>query len=1076
MQSHMKAQPGLRLAAISTSVLMLMAGLTPVWAQSAPYQELGKLGDPQSWRTPEFMKEWGLDAMHVEYAYAAGFAGKHISVGMLDSGFYNKHPELTGHRFVPVEAGGVTGALNSMNDPHGTKVGGVIAASRDGTGMHGVAPNARIFVGNTNATDSLLFGVSDPTFPKSDAKYFTAVYDALERAGVRIISNSWGSQPKPLPPRPGRPADSGTPGENYSTLATLTDAYRSHEAVRVRTGQGTWLDAAAKVSRNGVINNFSAGNSGYDNASLRGAYPYFHPELEGHWMTTTGYDQNIGQAYNRCGIAKWWCVMAPTGVQSTSWSGSDAASAAPIYRGFNGTSAAAPHASGALALIMERFPYMTNDQALSVLFTTAQNMVPDPSRATYDNAANAVSGVRPAAPGTANAPNTFGGWGLVDLRKAMNGPGQLLGPMNVTLPAGVTDTWSNSISDEALKARKTEDATEHAAWLSTLQAKGWANGLPWNASDADKVDYAIGAARAAAYQARVYEGSLAKSGDGSLTLGGTNTYRGPTVVNAGVLQIDGSIASAATVNGGALKVSTRGTTAEVTINSGLASVDGRSGAVLVKDQGLLMGNGTLQSLSVGAGGTVAPGHSIGTLNVAGDVSFAPGSIYAVEILPTGASDQIKASGKATLSGGTVKVSLENSPNLLSQKDAQTLVGQRYSILSAAGGISGQFEGVQPNYLFLGTALNQNSNGTTLSIQRNATAMASTAATQNQASTAAAIESIGTGKSVYESLLATSAAGDAQVAFKQLSGEIYPAMTGALINESRRLRETTLGRLSQTGNTRESGAWVQVLGAWGSTNGDDNADGYRSSTGGLLAGADAVFQDNLRVGVTAGYSRSSVGSVQLSSATVDSYQLGTYIGRQSGALGLRAGAAYALHSADVSRRVQYAGMSDSDEASVIADSLQLYGEAAYQILKTGATTVEPFANLAFVHLRNRGFTENGGGTALSSEGDNTNVSFSTIGARAYTRIDLASSQQLALRATLGWQLALGGTAPQSKLGFVAGGSAFTVAGVPIARNAAVVDLSASVISHGNVSLSLSYTGLLASRLQDHSVKGNLHWQF
>ena len=127
------------------------------------------------------------------------------------------------------------------------------------------------------------------------------VYGALARSGVRIISNSWGSQP---------------PSEKYDTLANVIDAYRQHEEVRAKSGAGSWLDAAAKASRGGVVNNFSAGNSGYGNASMRGAYPYFHPELEGNWLTTTGYSQTVGQVYNQCGIAKWWCVMAPTGVES----------------------------------------------------------------------------------------------------------------------------------------------------------------------------------------------------------------------------------------------------------------------------------------------------------------------------------------------------------------------------------------------------------------------------------------------------------------------------------------------------------------------------------------------------------------------------------------------------------------------------------------------------------------------------------------------------------------------------------------------------------------------------------------
>ncbi|RWA51305.1 hypothetical protein AU476_23460 [Cupriavidus sp. UYMSc13B] len=48
--------------------------------------------------------------------------------------------------------------------------------------------------------------------------------------------------------------------------------------------------------------------------------------------------------------------------------------------GFNGTSASAPYASGALALVMERYPYLTSEQALTVLLTTSQEMVSDPNK------------------------------------------------------------------------------------------------------------------------------------------------------------------------------------------------------------------------------------------------------------------------------------------------------------------------------------------------------------------------------------------------------------------------------------------------------------------------------------------------------------------------------------------------------------------------------------------------------------------------------------------------------------------------------------------------------------------------
>ena len=71
-------------------------------------------------------------------------------------------------------------------------------------------------------------------------------------------------------------------------------------------------------------------------------------------------------------------------------------------------------------------------------------------------------------------------------------------------------------------------------------------------------------------------------------------------------------------------------------------------AVTVNNGGTLMGNGVIGGLTVARGGGVAPGNSIGTLNVNGNVSFAAGSTYQVEINPAGQNDKIVATGKATL--------------------------------------------------------------------------------------------------------------------------------------------------------------------------------------------------------------------------------------------------------------------------------------------------------------------------------------------------------------------------------------------------------------------------------------------
>ncbi|MCW3839014.1 autotransporter-associated beta strand repeat-containing protein [Micromonospora yasonensis] len=148
-------------------------------------------------------------------------------------------------------------------------------------------------------------------------------------------------------------------------------------------------------------------------------------------------------------------------------------------------------------------------------------------------------------------PDSRNGWHTVSLREAMKGPGQFLGPFVADLQ-GQNDVWSNDISDVAIRARQQEDVAEAAAWAATKAAKGWTNGLPADASDVDKSDYAIGMRREQARNARVYEGSLTKQGGGTLFLTGNNTWHGTSSVEAGKLSIIGSHAGAIDVCGGTL--------------------------------------------------------------------------------------------------------------------------------------------------------------------------------------------------------------------------------------------------------------------------------------------------------------------------------------------------------------------------------------------------------------------------------------------------------------------------------------------------------------------------------------------
>ncbi|WP_332762970.1 autotransporter domain-containing protein [Pseudomonas koreensis] len=980
-----------RIKPISVGTLLFAISTT---AAHAAYLEAGQPGDPASWRSAEFVRDWGLSRMQAEYAYAAGITGQGVKIGALDSGFDAVHPEFTRDRYHPLLASGtyldgsafnVDGTLNPNNDSHGTHVVGTMGAARDGSGMHGVAYNAQIYVGNTNKNDSFLFG------PSPDPRYFKAVYDALADAGVRAINNSWGSQP---------------PDVSYRTLADLHAAYAQH------WNKGTWLDAAADVSRRGVINVFSAGNSGYPNASVRSALPYFQPELEGHWLAVSGLDQGNQQKYNQCGIAKYWCITTPGAkIDSTIPGGG--------YAIKSGTSMAAPHATAALALVMERYPYMNNQQALQVLLTTATQL--DGS--------------------VTDAPSERVGWGVANLNRAMHGPGQLLGEFDANLGAGQSDVWSNDISDKALLQRQSEDLAEYSAWQQTLQDKGWQNGVALGASQQDQTDYAVGTARAAAAAGRVYEGSLIKSGAGHLLLSGDNTYRGPTTVNGGLLTVNGSLTSAVTVN----------------------------------DSGTLGGSGRIAALSVKNGGRVAPGNSIGTLNVAGDVTLAPGSTYAVELSPTG-SDRIVAGGTATVSGATVSLSLENSPTLLSTAEAQSLLGRQYNILQAAGGIQGQFGAVLPNYLFIGGSLDYAASGIQLNIERNATSFASVGQTPNQRSVAAAVEGLGAGNAVFESLLRAPDAPTAQQAFQQLSGEIYPALGTMLINDSRQVRDAVGERLRDS-NAGQSNGWIKALGAWGKTDSSHDTAGYNTSIGGLLAGVDGALDEQTRIGLVTGYSDSSLsmGSGTHSSAKVDSYHLGAYAGHEIGAWRLSTGAAYSWHRADVQRDLHYGVVSGKQKAKVDAATTQVFGEAAYRV-DLQPLALEPFANVTYVHLDTEGFTEKGDAAALKSSGDQRDAVLSTLGVRARKTFNISAGQALDVSGSLGWQHSLSDIDSEQHLRFASGGTPYAVEGSALVRDAALVGVQASLALSKDVRVNLDYHGQLASHEKLHGVGLSLNWQF
>ncbi|MDW6021611.1 autotransporter domain-containing protein [Mesorhizobium sp. BAC0120] len=530
-----------------------------------------------------------------------------------------------------------------------------------------------------------------------------------------------------------------------------------------------------------------------------------------------------------------------------------------------------------------------------------------------------------------------------------------------------------------------------------------------------------------------------------------------------------------------------GFTGEATVENGALAVNGRLGGTLdVLASGRLQGIGTVGDTTIS--GTIAPGNSIGTLNVAGDITFNPGSIYEVETNAAGQSDRINATGTATINGGTVRV-LAGAGNYVPQS--------LYTILHADGGRSGTFAGATSNLAFLDPLLSYDANSVYLRLTRNAVAFRNVGLTRNQIAAGGGVESLGSGNAVYDAVLNLSA-DQARAGFDQLSGEIHASARTALIEDSRFIRNAVNDRIraafadvgasggtvvtyedgkprAEEASTDRFAIWSEALGSWGHTDGDGNAARLNRSTGGFFIGADGLVFDSWRFGAVAGYSHTRFDvEDRHSSGSSDNYHVGLYGGTQWGAFALRTGAAYSWHDISSSRSIAFPGFSDSLKSDYGAATAQVFGELASEV-SMGAARFEPFANLAYVNLHTDGFTEEGKAAALTSASANTDVSFTTLGLRASTTFDV-NGANLTAKGMVGWRHAFGDVTPLSTLRFAGGGDAFTIGGVPIARDAAVVEAGLDYALTSSAVLGISYGGQFGSGVIDQSMKANFSVKF
>ena len=149
---------------------------------------------PSDFYTPEYYANSGLQYTNAADAYALGFTGLGIKLGIADDQAQLSHPEFAGRVYSPLRPAPFPNPEYPDFPEHGTHVMGVAAAARNNVGMMGVAYNASI---------ANVVAVPDPGYPGADDWA-----QQLVDAGVSVMNASFGP---PEAPSPELPDDSVNP-------------------------------------------------------------------------------------------------------------------------------------------------------------------------------------------------------------------------------------------------------------------------------------------------------------------------------------------------------------------------------------------------------------------------------------------------------------------------------------------------------------------------------------------------------------------------------------------------------------------------------------------------------------------------------------------------------------------------------------------------------------------------------------------------------------------------------------------------------------------------------------------------
>lgn len=320
--------------------------------------------DADSFRTDEYkaMGENVLDLVNAAGAYAQGYTGKGVTVGVTDAGIVNfSHTEFSGKTGSNV----VFDGLESTEVPltwaelmHPTHVAGIAAADKNGFGMHGVAYDADV------ASSSVMGHYYGGGGFESSSSFYD---NYLTNPDIKIINNSWGNSTY---------LSDVQNEEDFNEIRDFIQSYNSKIE-------------AEKAVNNDKLLVLCAGNAGHLTATINNHFDVVTGDkvFNDNIITVTAAksnsftkNQNGGFNVQSDAIAIFSDLAMYNEDTTLSAPGfninsayADFAESGIYYKALSGTSMAAPMVTGVGALVQQAFPYLSGKQIGDVLLSTANS-------------------------------------------------------------------------------------------------------------------------------------------------------------------------------------------------------------------------------------------------------------------------------------------------------------------------------------------------------------------------------------------------------------------------------------------------------------------------------------------------------------------------------------------------------------------------------------------------------------------------------------------------------------------------------------------------------------------------------